>query len=89
VAAKLFDEALSAAGLDSKVVAHLVGVSISLVDKWRSPNEERSPSLAQLLSLPFAFHLELHRAMNRHFGFGRAALRRLIDAVGELAGGLE
>jgi hypothetical protein len=89
----LFDEALRAvrdlhgnpAPITSKEAADLVGVSVSLVDRWRSPNYREAPSLTQLLRLPPSFHLELHRAMNRRFGFGRQLLRRLLDAVGDLA----
>jgi len=85
LAARWFDEALTRAGLESKEVAHLLGVSVSLVDKWRSTNEQRCPSFVQMLCLPPRFHFELHRVMNRHFGFGRAALARVIEAAGDLA----
>lgn len=85
LASDLFDEALTAAGLTTQEVAHILGVSESLVQKMRSRDSRGCPSFVQMLRLPPAFHLELHRAMNRRFGFGRAALRRLIETVGDLA----
>ena len=83
--AAILDEAFKSAGLDSKEIAHLCGVSVSLVDKWRSTTEDRAPSFAQMLLLPPSFHIALHRVMNRRYGFGRAALARLLDAAGDLA----
>lgn len=87
VSAELFDAALNdpRANLTNKEVAHLVGVSESLVQKWRTPSARTCPSFVQLLRLPPAFHLALHRSMNRRFGFGRAALVDLLEAVGSLA----
>jgi hypothetical protein len=85
LAAQLFDEALTAARLTNKEVAHLLDISESLVQKMRSLESRGCPSFAQMLRLPPAFHLELHRAMNRRFGFGRAAIARLLEAVGDLA----
>lgn len=87
LAACLFDTALSElrCGLTNKEVAHLVGVSVSLVEKWRSPDARACPSFAQMLRLPLSFHLALHRAQNAHFGFGRAALMDLLESAGSLA----
>jgi hypothetical protein len=85
VAAELFDEALTAAKLTSQEAAYLLSVSESLVRRMRSPNARERVSFTQMLRLPPAFHVELHRAMNRRFGFGRQALARLLDAVGDLA----
>lgn len=85
LAADLLDEAFKRAGLQNKEVAHLCGVSISLVEKWRKSDVRGCPSFVQLLLLPPVFHLELHRAMNRRFGFGRAALLELLEAAGALA----
>lgn len=85
LASQLFDEALTAARLTTKEVAHLLGISESLVQKMRSSESRGCPSFVQMLRLPPVFHLELHRAMNRRFGFGRAAIARLLDAVGDLA----
>lgn len=85
IAAQLFDEALKNARIPSSFVAAHLGVSESLVSRWRSPNYREQPSFAQMLRLPFSFQLGLHRAMNARFGFGRAALRDLLDAAGLLA----
>jgi ribosome-binding protein aMBF1 (putative translation factor) len=85
LAAELFDAALQRAGLNSKEVAHLLGISESLVQKMRSTEQRGCPSFAQLLRLPPRFHIALHREMNDQFGFGRAALGRLLEAAGDLA----
>jgi hypothetical protein len=88
-AARLFDEALTAAQLSSQEAAHLLGCSESLVNKMRSPNARERVSLAHLLLLTPRFHLELHRALNRRFGFGRQLLRRIVDDLGDLALAME
>lgn len=93
LASELFDAAMAVlehpdrkgTRLNNKDVADLCGVSESLVHKWRSSDQRACPSFAQMLCLPPAFHLELHRAMNRRFGFGRAALAQLLEAAGALA----
>lgn len=85
LAAALFDEALTRAQLTNKDVAHLLGVSVSMVEKMRSTEARGCPSFAQMLRLPPAFHIEMHRAMNRRFGFGRRALLDLMEAAGTLA----
>jgi hypothetical protein len=82
--AQLFDGALTLAKISSKEVAILLGVGTPLVSKWRSPEYREQPSFAQMLRLPVTFHIALHREMNRRFGFGRAAIKRLLDAVGDL-----
>lgn len=84
-AAALLNVAFAQAGLENKDIAHLCGVSVSLVEKWRAADSRGCPSFAQLLMLPPAFHIELHRVMNKRFGFGRAALQRLTDAMADLA----
>jgi hypothetical protein len=85
VASELFDTALTAAGLTTAEVAYLFKCSESVVRRMRSKDARERVSFGQMLRLPPAFHIELHRAMNRRFGFGRAALLRLLDAVGEFA----
>jgi hypothetical protein len=85
LAAELFDAACTDAKLTSKEVAHLMGISESLVQKMRSTESRGCPSFAQLLKLPPSFHLALHRSMNRRFGFGRQLLARLLDDIGDLA----
>jgi len=84
LSAQLFDGALTLAGISSKEVGILLGVGAPLVSKWRSPEYREQPSFAQMLRLPIGFHIALHRTMNARFGFGRAAIRRLLDAVGDL-----
>lgn len=85
LAATFLGEAIEHAGLTNKEVAHLCGVSVSLVEKWRSIEARGCPSFVQMLLLPPAFHLELHRAMNRRFGFGAQILARLLNDVSDLA----
>lgn len=85
LAAELFDAALTGAKLTSGEVAYLLGISESLVRRMRSKDARERASFVQMLRLPPAFHLELHRAMNRRFGFGRAALVQLLEAAGALA----
>lgn len=88
LAAELFDAALTHARISSTFVAVHLGVSESLVSRWRSPNYREQPSFSQMLRLPFSFQLGLHKAMNQRFGFGAAALRELLDAVGLVAAGM-
>lgn len=85
LASELFDQALSDAGLTTKEVAYLLGVSDSLVMRMRSPEIRGRVSFTQLLRLPPAFHIALHRRLNARFGFGRAALRDLLEGLGTLA----
>ena len=84
-AAAIFSEAIAAAGFSQKEIALHLEVSESLVSRWCSPNYSEAPTVTQLFQLPPRFHLQWHRAMNRHFGFGRAALARLLEAVGDVA----
>lgn len=84
-AAELLHAAITAATLTNQEVAHLCGVSENLVEKWRSTHSRGCPSFAQMLCLPPRFHWELHRAMNRRYGFGRQALLELLAAAGSLA----
>jgi hypothetical protein len=88
IAAEVLDRAFKAAHLDSKEVAFDLRVSVSLVDKWRSPEQRGAPSTRQLVLLglkqqKFGFHL--HREMNRYFGFGRKYLAHALDDIGALA----
>jgi hypothetical protein len=92
-AALIFDEALrSARDLRGKVapitsqeISHLLGVSESLVNRWRSPHYRESPSWTQMLRLPVSFHWALLKTLSRRFGFRQLALRQLLDAVGDVA----
>lgn len=87
VSAQLIDAAMKdpRCGVTNKDVAFLAGVSESLVQKWRTPDARTCPSFVQLLRQTPAFHLSLHRAMNRRYGFGRIVLADLLEAVGSLA----
>lgn len=85
LAAILFDEALTAAGISTAEAAFLFGISESVVRRMRSRDARERVSFAQILRLPPSFHFALHRAMNRRFGFGRQLLRRLLDDVADLA----
>jgi hypothetical protein len=85
IAAVLFDESLTAARIETAEAAYLLGISESLVRRMRSKDARERVSFAQLLKLPPSFHLELHRAMNRRFGFGRQLLARVLDDLGALA----
>ena len=76
------------AGVASKEVAAMLDVSESLVNRWRSENYRETPSFIQVCALQmqsFPFALALHRINNRRYGFGRAVLSRLLEAVGDLA----
>ena len=85
LAAEFFDQALTDARLSSAEAAYLFGVSESLVRRMRQSHTRERVSFVQLLKLPPTFHIALHRRMNRRFGFGRAALKNLMDVAGDLA----
>lgn len=84
LASTLFAQAMDDAGLTTAEVAYLVQHSESLVSRWRSPEHREQPSFAQLLRLPPSFHLALHKRLDKHYGFSRAALLEAIDALGRL-----
>lgn len=85
-AAALFDEALKRSGLDNnKDVAALIGVSQSLVDKWRRPNEPASPSLVHMMKLPATFHWEFIRGLFRRYRLARLAAREIESASSVMA----
>lgn len=85
MSAELFDTALTAASVTTAEAAFLLGISESLVRRMRSKDSRERVSFAQLLRLPPAFHLELHRAMNARYGYGRQALLDALDALGRIA----
>lgn len=89
-ASQLFDQACEIAGLQNKEIAHLLSslgcqVSVSLVEKWRSTEQRGCPSFVQMLLLPLSFHFALHKVMNRRHGYGREALRDILESLGTLA----
>lgn len=86
MASEILAKVFQSAGLDTKEVAFLCGVSTSLVEKWQTPGTRGCPSFLQLLLLPPRFHLELFKELNRRMGFGRMLLRAVLDdASGALA----
>jgi len=84
-AAKAFDQALKTAEINNKEVAHLCGVSQSLVEKWRNPEQRAFPNLFQMWLLPVEFWVAFHKEHDDRAGFGRAALLDLLGAIGRLA----
>lgn len=85
ISASLFDDACKGARLTNKEIAFLWTCSVSNVEKMRLPGTRTCPSLVQLLLLPPRFHYEFHKAMNKRYGYGRAALRELLESIGTLA----
>jgi DNA-binding transcriptional regulator LsrR (DeoR family) len=85
LASVLFDQSLTRAQLTTADVAYQLKISESLVRRLRSADARERVSFAQILSLPPSFLLELTKALNARFGFGRAALLDLLDAAGRLA----
>jgi hypothetical protein len=89
LASMMFDRAIENAHLTTAEVAYLFGVSESVVRRMRSKDARERVAFGQLLRLPPVFHIELSKLLNEHFGFRRAALLRLLDAVGDLAVAVE
>lgn len=85
ISASLFDDACKGARLTNKEVSFLWKCSVSNVEKMRLVGTRTCPSLVQLLLLPPRFHYEFHKAMNKRYGYGRAALREVLEALGTLA----
>lgn len=85
LASTLFAQAMDDAKLTTAEVAYLVQHSESLVTRWRSPEHREQPSFAQLLRLPPAFHMALHKRLDQHYGFSHAAVRDALEAIGRLA----
>ncbi len=85
LASELFDAALTDARITSGEVAHLLGISESLVNRMRSPNYREGVSFTQLLRLPIEFHWQLHKVMSRRLGLRKRAVAELLDAVGSIA----
>jgi hypothetical protein len=87
--AALFDAAMTGANLRNQDVAYLLGVSESLVRKWRSAEARVCPNHVQLEQLPLSFKWHLFKAMSNRYGFARTALLRLVDSAGLLALGVD
>lgn len=87
--AELLREAFALSRLEIDEAAYLCRVSRSLVEKWLKADTRACPNLIQMLLLPLAFHVALNRVMNKRFGFGRAALARIQESLGDLAAVME
>lgn len=83
--AEILSEAFAIANLDPKEIAHLCFVSRSLAEKWQKSDQRACPNLIQLLLLPPTFWVAIHRVTNRRYGFGVAALHRLLEDLGIVA----
>lgn len=84
-ASRLYDRALKVAGLDSQQVSDLFRVSVSLVDKWRNPNERACPSFWQINAHPIRFHLALESIRREQPAYRKAVLARVWDAFCDVA----
>lgn len=80
LASLMFDGCMKDARLETKEVASLCGVTDSLVNRWRSPNYQESPSLVHLLRLPAAFHWALVKRLVKRFAFGQRAIAEAVEA---------
>lgn len=89
ISAVLFDSALTAANISTAEVAFILDISESLVRRMRSKDARERASFVQMLMLPPKFHIEMQRAMNRKYGFARAALGQALEALGALALAIE
>lgn len=85
MAAEIFDESCIRAGLNNKFIAQHLGVSDSLVARWRLPHTKDRATVAQMLRLPGFFLLALHKVLGQRFGARKAAMAALLDAVADLA----
>lgn len=85
LASDLFDVALTEAQITTAEAAYLLKVSESLVRRMRSKDARECASFPQMLRLPLAFHLSLHRVMSRRLGLGKHVVAELLDVVGRIA----
>jgi len=91
LAAHTFDDAVEGARLTNQVIAFELGISESLVGRWRNPAARESPSIVQLQQIGQmpdvgpVFLCEVNKACTRRNGLGRRVLRSLLDSVGDLA----
>lgn len=66
-------------------IALRLGVSESLVSKWRNKADRELPSQLQIIALGSDFVREYNRAQAILYGFPRKALLELLQLAGELA----
>lgn len=64
-------------------------VSEQLVSQWRSVDRDELPHLGHLMALGEGFLRLLHKVESDHFGWGKRALLDVLNAIGEIAEGLE
>ena len=81
----LFDQACLRFGKKNLWIATTLGVSESLVSRWRNPDHREGPSLAQVIALGEEFQRAFKKEQEKYHGWGRKALMDVIEAVGELA----
>lgn len=85
VTGELFDMACIRAGLSNKEIAATLGVSDSLVARWRRPEARERATVTQMVQLGPLFLLAYHKVFGFRFGARRAALLSLVEAVADLA----
>lgn len=68
-----------------KQVALSLGVSASLVSRWRSPDQRELPSTVQLVALGPDFLRIYNREQAKFYGFDKRALMDLLQSAAELA----
>jgi hypothetical protein len=85
IASVVFDLAAIRFGEKDEALALTLGVSRSLVSRWRSPEHREVPSLAQVMTLGPEFQRLFVKELSKFHGFGRLALLDLVESLGELA----
>lgn len=85
IASVVFDMAAMRFGEKDESLALTLGVSRSLVSRWRSPEHREVPSLAQVMTLGPEFQRIFIKELSKFHGFGRLALMDLVESLGELA----
>lgn len=85
VASVVFDAAAIRFGQKNAALAITLGVSESLISRWRNPEHREVPSLVQVIALGADFQRLFVKEQSKFYGFGRKALLDLVDAVGELS----
>ena len=85
IASVIFDMACIRFGEKDEALAITVGVSRSMVTRWRDLDAREVPNTAQIAALGEDFNRIYGKVRNRFYGFGKRALIDLLDSVGELA----
>src|SRR5688572_2719774 len=81
----VFDCACIRFGEKDESLALTLGVSRSLVSRWRSPEHREVPSLTQVMTLGPGFQWLFVKELSKFHGFGRLALLDLVESLGELS----